>query len=181
MGIENIAGGALNMTKKVVKTPATVAERVGDYGLNIFTQTLEIFAPRHTQTEFVEALKRQEPISEANCALRALHAADKARYSARRIASYRSAAAADVKEVVEHKMEEAKTLSNIGHAMLKKTIVRAHNNDDIPDHVTKELVFTALEVGTDPTIKGYLDAEQVQPVIEVFDEFNNVTQLPNRL
>jgi hypothetical protein len=179
--IDTLAKGAFNLSREAVRIPGQVVSKIGDYGLDVFTQTLDLVAPKQTTKEFVDSLIQQEPIAEAECAVRALKAAARARTTAEKIASSSVVTGDEASEVVVKKVREAKTLSSIGYAMIKKAAVRAHDNDEIPDRITQDVVFTALEFGADPEKKGFLEEGEMQPVAEVFDKFNNVTPLQNRL
>jgi hypothetical protein len=180
MELNPLVRGVSQMPRNLLKIPFSAAERLSSYGLKMFTDSLELVAPTQTQEEFVESLKRQQPIAEADCALRALRAAERSRKQALLAASAEPVIGKEtVQEEVVEKLEEAEVLTSIGFTMLKKNIIRAEKSDEIPDHTTQYLVFEALEVGADPEKRGFLKDQEVAATAYVFNRHDNMAVFPS--
>ena len=156
-----------------MKLPVNVAGNLRGYAGSIVTDTLELFAPTQSPEEFVHTLVKEKPISDARCAMDAIRTARKLQRDAAFAAHPASNKEQGSSSVEKHKA--ADVLHNIGYALLKRAIIRAEEHEEIPDDTTQQLVFDALEVGADPSIKGFLGHQDVAVVTEVFDKHDNVT------
>lgn len=178
MGFEGLKDG-LALPRQAIKLPGQVVERVSDYAVGVVTDTFELIAPTKTTEEFVDSLIQQRPISEQECAFRALKAAERTRKAARSGVVASLHITEDAVTELKKRFQEADTLANIGFAMLKKNIIRAEESDEIPDDTTQQLVIAAIEVGADPEKRGFLQHEEVATTAEIFDKHDNITIFPS--
>lgn len=109
--------GALRLPAEAVRMPlgitkATV-ERVGDYALQAFDDTLEIFAPKQSPEEFVEERKKLHALDDAHIAHKAIE---------------------------RSKKNDDPELYFFARASLIKALSWAYKSKEVPPRVTKEVV-----------------------------------------
>lgn len=123
MELGPLVRGVSQIPKAAARIPFNVAEKVGDYGVSVFTQSLELLAPSMTTKEFVDDLKKHQPIKDAHIGINAkLHG--------------------------EAKDDPA--LEFTGGAMAVNAIVKALEDPEVPARITESIVHDVSEAGIVP-------------------------------
>lgn len=172
--IESILRGP----KAAVEVSANLSRSVHDRVNGFFDDVLELVAPSFTSAEFVERLQRKAPQQDLEIGINAVRVSDRALKDAialHGLAGYMKCS--ETTKRAERKLEDSRIMRSIGYAIMKHAVVKADDSEAVPAHVSRDVVYDAIDHGAVPDKKGFVTEKVQKSFAHLYEKHDNIISL----